>query len=166
MSRFNILYVQCTGSVKADCIFWICNYPQKTTIIVGCCLPKVISRKGHLMKYCCFVIILHPMFGILISVLLYFSSFIVRVWKRQVAFWWKSVSSSEMLKVIWISAFDYQMPLSQDQFRRKISYLNGLFLWIIANWKYTICLNWPCKSANIKFFQAFQLRNAFSIKIF
>ena len=143
MPKLSSSYI--TGSVKANCIFWICNYTQKTNIRVDCCLPKVIPRKGHLMNYFDFVIILHLTFGISISVLLYISSFIVRVWKWQVAFWWKLVSSSKMLKVIWISTFNYQMLLSQYQFRRKISYLNGRFLWIIANWKYTICLDWPCK---------------------
>ena len=40
--------------------------------------------------------------------------------------------------------FDYQMPISQDQFEQEISHLNGHFLWIIASWKITICLDWPC----------------------
>ena len=36
------------------------------------------------------------------------------------------------------------MPLSQDQFRVQISYLNGRFLWILLNWNVTICLDLPC----------------------
>ena len=71
---------------------------------------------------------------------------IVIAWKCNVQFWWKSVFSSKVLKIIWLTAFDYQMSLSQDQFELQMPFLNGHFLWMISNWKITICLDSPCRT--------------------
>ena len=36
------------------------------------------------------------------------------------------------------------MPLCKDQFRLASFNLSSLFVLLMANWNYTICLDWPC----------------------
>ena len=76
-----------------------------------------------------------------------------------------------MWKFIQIRPFDYQMPISQDQFEQEISFSNGHFLWITVNWKITICFDWPCSVVDLTekcgcHDVAFFSSNQFRIKFF
>ena len=105
---------------------------------------KIFLREGHLMKWCQFSDTIHHKIVISIFLLLFYSHFIVRVWKWKVPFCQKSVSCSKIWKVIWIFAADYQMPISKEHFKTEIFNLSIRFVLILPNWNYPICAERPC----------------------